>query len=301
MLSEVFLRSLRNLRLHTPRRRTGSTVGERRSVRRGRSVEFADYRNYTPGDDPRRVDWNIYARLEKPFIKLFEDEEDLTTHILLDSSASMHWRDEAEPTASKWQRAAELAIALGYVALTSGDKLVIETAANTAIARRYGPKRGGMAIADLIKFVENTPAPEPATTTGARPGLNAWMRRYALNAKPGICIIISDLFDEESIADGIMALGSNRLDVSLLHTLCAEELDPQFVGDLRLKDVETAVVQDLSMDDAVLGQYRQRLKEWTDDIANLCRKRGARYHLANTSLSIEQIVLQDLRREGWLI
>src|SRR5436190_21019212 len=110
MLSEAFLRSLRNLRLNPLRRRSGSLVGERRSVRRGRSVEFADYRNYTPGDDPRRVDWNIYARLERPYIKLFEDEEDLTTHILLDSSPSMQWQDEDEDGPHKWRRAAEIAV-----------------------------------------------------------------------------------------------------------------------------------------------------------------------------------------------
>ena len=94
MLTEAFLSQLRNLALSSPRRHRGTTTGERRSVKRGRSVEFADYRNYTPGDDPRRVDWNVYARHERAVIKLYEDEEELSVHLLLDQSASMFWQPE---------------------------------------------------------------------------------------------------------------------------------------------------------------------------------------------------------------
>jgi len=307
MLSEAFLRSLRNLRLNPLRRRSGSLTGERRSVRRGRSVEFADYRNYTPGDDPRRVDWNIYARLERPYIKLFEDEEDLTTHILLDSSPSMQWQDEDEDTPYKWRRAAELAVALGYIALASGDKLVVETNGRAGI-QHFGPRRGGAAMAELIKFVEGlmntsstrTPANVPAMGKPAMP-LNDWFKRYALKAKPGLCIIISDLLDEGGYEEGLTALGSSRLDLHVLHTLCPAELDPQLIGDLKLKDIETNRTQDLSLDDAVMAQYRQRLNEWTAAITNFARRRGGRYHLTDTSLPMEQILLKDLRRETWLV
>ncbi len=311
MLSEAFLASLRSLRLHSPRRRVGSTTGERRSIKRGRSVEFADYRNYTPGDDPRRVDWNVYARLERPYIKLFEDEEDLTTHLLVDTSPSMHWRDEDEEvTSSKWQRIAELVTALGYVTLASGDKLIVE--ANNG--QRYGPKRSGAAMADLVKFVEQLSTPQSpnspnlqslnlqrSTANAQRSTLNTWLKRYALDARPGLCILISDMLDEQGYADGLNALGSARLDVNVLHTLCPAELDPSFVGDLKLKDIETAAVQDMSMDDVALNQYRDRLETWTSEIAAFCRKRGGKYHRTDTSLPIEQILLRDLRKEEWLI
>ena len=289
MLSEAFLASLRSLRLHSPRRRVGSTTGERRSIKRGRSVEFADYRNYTPGDDPRRVDWNVYARLERPYIKLFEDEE---------------------VTSSKWQRIAELVTALGYVTLASGDKLIVE--ANNG--QRYGPKRSGAAMADLVKFVEQLSTPQSpnspnlqslnlqrSTANAQRSTLNTWLKRYALDARPGLCILISDMLDEQGYADGLNALGSARLDVNVLHTLCPAELDPSFVGDLKLKDIETAAVQDMSMDDVALNQYRDRLETWTSEIAAFCRKRGGKYHRTDTSLPIEQILLRDLRKEEWLI
>jgi len=305
VLSDGFLQSLRSLRLNAPRRRIGTLTGERRSVKRGRSVEFADYRNYTPGDDPRRVDWNIYARLERPYIKLFEDEEDLTTHILLDDSPSMFWQPEEESEAgrlaTKWLCAAQLAVALGYIALASGDRVVLETSS----LQRFGPKRGVASAAALMAFVERVSAADKHRLSSANPvgrsSLNAWLRRYALDARPGLCILIGDMLDEGGYAEGFNALSNSRLDVSVLHTLSPDELDPQFTGDLRLKDVETAALQDMSLDDAVIGQYRQRLAAWSGEIAANVRRRGGRYHLADTSLPIEEIVLKDLRRAEWLI
>ncbi len=313
MLPESLLRSLYGLRLASPKRRPGNLTGERRSMRRGRSIEFADYRNYTPGDDPRRVDWNIYARLEKPFIKLYEDEQDLTVHILLDASPSMRWRDEGAEGADfvrsaavsgKWTRAAQLAVAIGHIALTSGDRLLLELSTR----ERFGPRRGSPATAELIAFMESRSADMDLRESRIEPGLlgpasslNAWWKRYALDAQPGICVIISDLFDAEGCVDGLNALGAGRLDVRLLHTLCPAELEPELAGDVRLKDIETAATQDVSLDDATLRQYRDRLRAWTATLNDLCRKRGARYHLTNTATPIEQILLRDLRREGWLV
>ena len=302
MLSETLLRSLYGLRLATAKRRAGTLSGERRSMRRGRSLEFADYRSYTPGDDPRRVDWNVYARLEKAFVKLYEDEQDISVHVLLDASPSMLWKEEVEEHSAKWIRAAQLAIALGYIALTSGDRLMVELSTR----ERFGPKRGVAAIAELITFIEQRTRDletrdwrmhglQPSTT-----GLSSWWKRYALDANPGICLIISDLLDAEGHNAGLSALGANHLEVRLLHTLCPAELEPEFSGDLRLKDIETAGTQDVSLDEATLRQYRERLEAWSLQVADACRKRGGRYYRINTATPLEQIVMRDLRREGWL-
>jgi uncharacterized protein (DUF58 family) len=303
MLAESILRSLSGLQFVSPHRHTGTVIGERRSPRRGRSVEFADYRDYTPGDDPRRVDWNIYARLERPYIKLYEDEEDLTVHLLLDASPSMQWREEDTPVSTKWERACQLALALSYIALSSGDRLVVETSSRA----RLGPKRGVAATSNVIEFIEHEALP-PEVSNGQAPDpkhpavhLNAWWKRYALDVRPGLCVIISDFFDAEGYAEGLNALGSARLDLYLLHTLSPEELDPEFAGDLRLRDIETSATQDVSLDDAALIQYRQRLQQWTGSIADFCRRRGGKYHLTNTAESVEQITLRDLRREGWIV
>ena len=302
MLSESFLKSLTGLRLWSVKRRPGTYTGERRSTRRGRSVEFADYRDYAPGDDPRRVDWNVYARLERPYIKLFEEEEDLTVHMLLDTSASMKWDEDADdldprPTQAgrlppKWQRVAQLAIAVGHVVLSSGDRLIVESSTRA----RFGPKRGELATSQLISFVEQ----QWQGGKGGPANLNQWLRNYALTARGGMVILISDLLDENGCEEGLNAIGG-KLDLNVLHTLGAAEIDPIIVGDLRLKDVETQAAQDVSLDQATLTRYRERVQSWSSELNAFCRKRGGRYTLIDTSTPIEQIVLRDLRREGWLV
>src|SRR5690242_15936656 len=206
MLAESILRSLSGLQFVPPRRRPGTTTGERRSPRRGRSVTFVDYRNYTPGDDPRRVDWNIYARLERAYIKLYEDEQDLTVHVLLDASPSMQWRDENAPNSPKWERATQLAAAMCYIALSSGDRLIIETSTRA----RLGPKRGVAATSSVIEFIERETLPAevadgrvPAHLHATTSHLNSWWKRYALDARPGLCIVISDFLDVEGYAEGL--------------------------------------------------------------------------------------------------
>ena len=294
MLSESLLQSLRLLRLSAPRKRAGSYTGERRSTRRGRSVEFADYRNYTPGDDPRRVDWNIYARLERPYIRLFEDEEDLTVHLLLDDSPSMFWQaEEGAGLAQKWLCAAQLAAALGYVALASGDRVVVETSRG----QRFGPRRGAASAALLITFIERLSL-EPRHRP--RAPLNAWLARCARDARSGLAILISDMLDEEGASEGIAALASKGVTVNLLHTLSPDELAPSLAGDLQLKDVETGSAQDVSLDAGVLAAYHRQLSTWRAQLATEVQRFGGRYVLVNTALPPEAIVLRDLRREGWL-
>ena len=298
MLTESLLNALRLLRLNAPRRRAGLYAGERRSPRRGRSVEFADYRNYTPGDDPRRVDWNIYARLERPYIRLFEDEEDLTVHLLLDDSPSMFWQaEEGAGLAQKWLCAAQLAAALGYVALASGDRVVVETSRG----QRFGPRRGAASAALLITFIERLSLePRHRPRAGQRLALNAWLKRCARDVRPGLAILISDMLDEDGATEGIAALASKGLAVNLLHTLCPDELTPALSGDLQLVDVETNGAQEVSLDAGVLAAYHRQLSAWRAQVAAEVQRFGGRYVLVNTSQPLEAILLRDLRREGWL-
>ncbi|HQX75030.1 MAG TPA: DUF58 domain-containing protein [Thermoflexales bacterium] len=293
MLSESFLKSLVGLRLASTRRQRGALMGERRSARRGRSIEFADYRNYTPGDDPRRVDWNIYARHEKAYIKLFEDEEDTAVSILLDVSKSMRWMAEDETAPQKMERAAEIALSLAFIALSGGDRLVMELS-NGA---RIGPRRGAGAMAHFASAVSRELARADATSMP----INTWLRRYAATSPPGMCFVVSDLLDETGYQDGLNVLATSRAEVSVVQTLCPDELAPRFEGDVRLKDVETGAARDLSMDNATLRDYAQRLKIFTDEAQAFCQRRGGRYFLADTSQSTGDIVARDLRRQGWIV
>ena len=142
LFDEAFLRKVDRLSLVVRKRRAGQVRGERRSTRRGTSIEFADYRDYTKGDDLRRVDWNIFARLERPFLKLFEEEQDLTVHLLLDASRSMDW---GEP--NKLWYAARAAGALGYVALTGLDRVTATVLGNGRNGSTFPPRRGKEKVA----------------------------------------------------------------------------------------------------------------------------------------------------------
>ena len=296
MLSESFLKSLVGLRLASSRRQRGALMGERRSARRGRSIEFADYRNYTPGDDPRRVDWNIYARHEKAYIKLFEDEEDTAVSILLDVSKSMRWMPEDESVSQKMTRAAEIALSLAFIALSGGDRLVMEFSTGA----RVGPRRGAGAMAHFVGAAQREPA-RAHNPSAKDVSLNTWLRRYAAASPNGMCFVVSDLLDENGYEDGLNALASGRNELSVAHTLCPDELAPRFVGDVRLKDVETGSVRDLSMDDATLRDYADRLNRFLANAQAFCQKRGGRYFMANTALSTGDIVARDLRRQGWIV
>src|SRR5581483_7131020 len=166
LFDEKTLRKLERLTLVANRVRAGVMKGERRSTKRGTSIEFADYRNYTRGDDLRRVDWNVFARLERPFIKLLEEEEDLAVHLLIDVSESMNWPREANDQ-NKFRFSQRVLAGLAYMSLGSGDQLTV-----TALGERsliWGPYRGRGYTLSLLDFVGGL-------TTGGTTDLNGALK-----------------------------------------------------------------------------------------------------------------------------
>ena len=310
ILNETLLRKLEQLSLVARRVRVGQTVGERRSTRRGSSVEFADYRDYTKGDDLRRVDWNIYARLDRPFVKLFEEEQDLAVHILLDGSASMNWGEDDKVTrgqgdgGNKWVYGRRVAAALGYVALTSGDRLTV-TNLNSELRianSKFGPVRGRGHILRLFEWLGGLDA-EGVTD------LNASLRAYAVSGgRAGLVVLISDLlsptYSEGSEAalggyvEGLNALAVRGHEIAIIHTLSPDEVEPPLAGDLRLLDVETGAPQEVTIDGGMRTLYRRRLQAWRDEIQATCRARDIHYIPVETDTPFDRVVLYDLRKSG---
>ena len=289
IFDETTLRKLNQLALVASKVRAGILKGERRSTKRGTSIEFADYRNYTPGDDLRRLDWNVYARLERPFIKLLEEEEDLAVHILVDASKSMGWGQEAQ---NKFSYALRLAGALGAVALGAGDYLTATLLQAEQASAQYGPSRGQQHLMRLLAFLEQQSC---AGTTD----LNQSLREYVLAARrPGLAFLISDLFSPAGFENGLNQLLSRGYEVTLLHLLAPDELDPPLAGDLRLIDMETNHGQDVSLDAGLRDLYRRRLQAWQDEIQLACGKRGVRYLPVTTAYPWDELVLLDLRKAG---
>jgi uncharacterized protein (DUF58 family) len=315
ILQETVLRKLEQLTLVARRVRAGQTAGERRSTKRGSSVEFADYRDYVKGDDLRRVDWNIYARLERPYVKLFEEEEDLAVHILLDGSGSMDWGGAVGQGAgemgsggaeeNKWLYARRLAAALGYVALISGDRLTVVNLRPSAPESPllFGPVRGRGYVMRLFDWLA-------AQQAGGKTDLNASLRAYAFaSGRPGLTVLFSDMFSPlQSEVDGsagstgylagLTALAARGHEVVIIHTLSPDEVVPPLGGDLRLLDVETNEAQEVTIDGGMRARYRERLDDWRAEIRAVCRSRGAHYVPVETSTPFDRVALYDLRQVG---
>ncbi|MBA2255338.1 MAG: DUF58 domain-containing protein [Chloroflexi bacterium] len=284
VFDEGFLRQLERLMLVSRTAVHGGIKGVRRSAKRGQSVEFTDYRNYIAGDDLRALDWNVYARLEKLFIKLFVEEEDVTVHILLDASGSM---DGGSP--DKLQFGKRAAAALAYVGLASYDRVCVSVLQGR-VARRFAAVRGTGRIFQVLADLSGVnPAPGPTD-------LAACARHYAAQlTQRGPMLLISDLFDANA-ERAISELAGTRCEVAVLHTLSPEELDPPLEGDLRLVDRETGGGVDITADLSTIDEYKRRLSGWQASLEAVSSKRRVAYVPTATTLPLADLVFAELRR-----
>jgi uncharacterized protein (DUF58 family) len=284
VFDEAFLRQLERLLLLMRSPVRGGLKGGRRSVKRGQSVEFADYRDYTMGDDLRQLDWNVYARLERLFVKLFVEEEDVTVSLLVDASASM-----AAGAPGKLLFAKRAAAALGYIGLASEDRVAV-TALSGRTARRRTALRGSGRV---FRLLADLSAIEPAE--GPTDLLVAARHAGAQLHGRGIVILLSDLLDPaaDKVIRELAATGSELI---VLHVLSPEELDPALEGDLRLIDSETGEGLDVTVDLATVDAYKSRLAAWKADLADLAAKRRASYVDLTSDQNLADLMFAELRR-----
>ncbi len=283
LFDEAFLRRLEQLELASRRRTAGRMKGERRSTKRGQSVEFADYRNYTHGDDLRQLDWNVYARLEKLFIKLFVEEEDVTVHVLVDASASMNF---GEPNKLDFARRA--AAALAYLGLAHLDRVSVAFLGD-GHASSLRPLRGKGRVFEVFRFLSE-PRAERLT------GLATAAREYAGRLRgSGPLLLISDLMDPGYL-DALRDLAGTRCQLSVLHVLAPEELDPEVPPDARLVDSETGQGIEVTGDDDLVDRYRTRLAEWQAEITAFVTRRGGSYVTVPSDLDLADLLFDVLRR-----
>ncbi len=284
VFDEAFLRQLERLLLLMKSPVRGGLKGGRRSVKRGQSVEFADYRDYSPGDDLRQLDWNVYARLERLFVKLFVEEEDVTVTFLVDGSASM-----AAGRPPKLVFAKRAAAALGYIALASEDRVSVTVLSGRA-ARRQPSLRGSGRVFRLLSNLStlDVAAGPSDLVAGAR-------HAAAQLSGRGVVVLISDLLDPS--ADRVIReLAATGSELVILHVLSPDELDPQLAGDLRLVDAETGDGIDVTADLATIDAYKARLAAWQETFADLAGKRRASYVTVPSDLPLADLVFAELRR-----
>lgn len=283
IFSSEFLAQLERLSLLSRRVFRGRVKGERRSPRRGHSVEFCDYRAYGVGDDLRYVDWNIYGRLDRLHVKLFVDEEDLCLHLLLDASVSM---DFGSPT--KLEYGARLAAALGFVGLVSMERVGVGVL-RERVAEGWPPTRGRNQVVGLFDFLGRVRA-------AGGTSLNDGLANYAMRARePGLAVVISDLLDPDGFEAGVRALLKHRFDVHLVHVLTPEEMSPELAGDLRLVDSESGEARELSVDGDAIRAYRERLRLFLERVEAFSRTQEIGYHRVTVDTSVEEFVLSQIR------
>jgi uncharacterized protein (DUF58 family) len=286
LLEPALLRRLEALALQVRRAVSGQMGGERRSKRRGQSVEFADYRNYTPGDDFRLIDWNAYARLDRFMLRLFVAEEELPLSLFVDLSGSMDW---GKP--NKAETARQLAGAIAYVALAALDRVRLTVFAEGETSGG-APARGRRAAATLFSRLQSFPA-------GGVTNYEKLVWPIG-RQRPGMTVLITDGLGESPLDPALTALQRAHQEGAVLQLLAPQELAPDWSGDARLRDAETGVEREFTATPLTQGGYLKLLGQRTDEIERAAHRRGLRFARLSTSEPIDEMVQVTLRRIGLL-
>jgi len=286
LLDPEFLARLEQLELVSRKIFLGRLKGERRSKRKGQSVEFADYRNYVVGDDLRFLDWNLLGRLDKLFIRLFMEEEDLHFYILIDNSLSM---DFGSP--SKLHVAKQIAAALGFIGLVNMDRVVIE-AFNDRLTQSMPALRGRRSVWRMMDFVRKL---EPAGPSDLKRALKAFTLKCS---GKGVVVLLSDFMDKGGYEDALRYLVARQLDIYVIQILSQEEIEPEIVGDLQLVDVEDEDVAEITVSAPLLKRYKQNLAAYRSGLYEYCTRRGIAYLFTSNQVPFDRLVLTYLRQRG---
>src|SRR5947209_5777464 len=288
LLDPEFLARLEQLELVSRKIFLGRMKGERRSKRKGQSVEFADYRNYVVGDDLRFLDWNLYARLDRLFLRLFMEEEDLHFYLLVDNSLSM---DFGTPT--KLHYAKQVAAALGFVGLVNLDRVVVE-AFNDRLTQSLPAVRGRRSLWRLLDFLGKLEPAGPSDLTRA-------LRTFSLKSSgKGVVVVLSDFMDKGGYEEALRYLVARQMDVYVIQILSQEEIEPDVTGDLKLVDVEDDDVAEITVNGPLLQRYKQNLAAYRTALNEFCTRRGIAYLFTSNQVPFERLVLTYLRQRGLL-
>jgi uncharacterized protein (DUF58 family) len=288
LLGPEFLRRLESLELVARKVLAGRMKGDRLSRRKGRGSEFADFRPYSVGDDLRFLDWNLFGRMDKLFLRLFLEEEDLNLYLLVDTSRSM---DYGTPT--KLRYAKQVAAALGFVGLANMDRVTVEGVGGPAPVRSplY---RGRPSLWRMVRFLDDLQPVQDAD-------FNKAVRGAALRVSgQGVAVVLSDFLDKGGYEEGLRFLMARGVDVYCVQILADEEVTPPFAGDLKLTDVEDGDEAEVTISAPLLARYQQTLAAFRGGLNAFCTRRGMQYLFTSNQVPFEKLVLGYLRSRGLL-
>ena len=286
IFDQDFLRRLEYLDVVARTILSGRLRADRISMRRGTSVEFEDYRNYSVGDDLRYLDWNIYGRLEALFLKLYKEEENLHLTVLLDQSESMRFGSP-----DKFLHARQVAAALAYIGMSNLDDAAVLPFGND-LGDGTKRLRGKGQVRQLFEFLEELP------TAGETDMRRSFRRFIGLQRRRGVVVVLSDLYDRDGVIPALRYLKSRRHDVYVIHVMDQEEVDPPLRGDLRLVDSENGTHRDITVTDALRRRYKEAFDGHAKNVESYCRGSETGYVRALTQVPFDALVLKILKRGG---
>ena len=286
LLDPDFMTRLEQLEIISRKIHASRHKGERKSKRKGESAEFADYRNYVVGDDIRHIDWNIYARLEKLFMKLFLEEEELNVSVLLDVSQSMEYGEPRKLLYGK-----RVTAAMAYLGLCNYDRVNLY-AFNDRVVRQLDGLRSRRTMPRVIKFLQDLPAE-------GRSHLAVAAKEFAMrHTQKGVVLVVSDFLDKGGFEAGLRYLVGRQLDIYVLQVLSQQEMEPDLAGDLKLLDCEDEDVAEITVSRLLLNKYKANLRAYCESIRDYCNRRGIVYLMTPTTHPFETLVLNYLRQRG---
>jgi uncharacterized protein (DUF58 family) len=289
LFDEGFLKKLEYLAIVSRKVFAGRVRAERRSRKTGSGIEFADHRDYAPGDDIRYLDWNLYGRMGKLLLRLFEEEEDLHVYLLLDASASMR-----TGTPPKLHYAMKTAAALAYVALSNLDRVSIVPFGGEKRRDPLPPARGKGRIFKVFEFLREL---EAEGTTDLAEAAGALVHRHK---RRGLVVMVSDLYDPAGAQSALNLLRHHKFEPIVIHTFDEREAKPQLKGDLEIVDCETGEARLVTLSSRVLADFAREHERYMAEIADFCTSHAVPYFRAPTSVAFDELVLQILRRGGIL-
>jgi len=288
LLDPQFMRRLEQLQLLARRVYVGRMKGERRSPLKGISTEFADYRQYVRGDDLRFIDWNIYGRLDRLFLKLFFEEQDLHFTVFIDVSRSMDFGDPKKILFAK-----KTAAALAYVGLANMDRVTVAALAGDMVDL-LPPTRGKVQGRKLLQFLENVRCDGE---TALLPAARKFLIRYPTR---GLAVLVTDFLDPDGYEDIIRLFLQYQWEIFVVHVLSQDEREPEHRGNLKLIDSETGRFAEVTINQHLVNRYRKTVEQFCAGIKGFCTTRGVPYFGVTSEVSIEKMILEFFRKRGVL-
>ena len=288
LFDEELQRRLEVLALVARRIYRGRQRAERRTRKTGAGIEFADHREYAPGDDFRYLDLNVYQRTGRLLIRLFEEEEDLSVYVIVDTSRSMEMGNPA-----KLDYAKRIAAALSYVALANLDRVSV-LGFSDQMQSRLAPTRGKNRIFKVFEFLRPL---EASGETDLRTALRTFA---AQNKRRGVAILISDLYDPKGFEDGINQLRYAKFDPYVLHVIDPNDARPPLHGDVRLVDHETGETREVTVTPRILDKFAKAHARYLHEIQEFCGNKQVTYHPLPTDVPFDEAILRILRTGGLL-